>query len=116
MKIVISSSYNGFRLNPDLVKELVDNGSSLIRIKEWDKLENYKYNSIIEGERVFYIDKNDKAIRINKQFVDIVKKYGENAGYEKGGIKIINIPDYKDWEIVENYGMEIVRAGGKEWY
>ena len=116
MKIVISSSYNGFRLNPRLVEELVDKGSSLIRIKDWDMINENIDNGIIEGDRVYYIDKNDYTIRINKQFVELVENYGDNAGYEVGGVKVINIPDYSEWKIVENYGFEIVVAGGKEWY
>ena len=101
---------------PLLIKELIDIGSSLIRIKDWDILRNYEYNAIIDGDYVYYIDKNDYTIRVNDKFVELVEKWGDNAGYEVGGIKVIDVPDCDEWKIKEDYGIESVIACGKRWY
>lgn len=69
-----------------------------------DKLPNKDYVSLREDE-----------IRIDKDFIKVVKELGSEVNTSVSNIQIVEIPDDVDWEIDEYDGIESVHEKHRSW-
>lgn len=92
MKIVINSKYGGFGLSETAIGL-------------------YKAKKNITDDDFYYFDveRNDPVL------VEVVEKLGEDANDDYSKLKIVEIPDDVQWQIVEYDGWEHVAEKHRTW-
>ena len=89
MKIVINRCYGGFGVSDEGIARLIELG---VTLDDW-----------------FYKNRN------NPFLIQMVEELGEKANTDYSKLKIIEIPDNIDWEIVGIGGMEKVEEVHRSW-
>lgn len=92
MKIVINAKYGGFGLSETAIGL-------------------YKAKKNITDDDFYYFDveRNDPVL------VEVVEKLGEDANDDYSKLKIVEIPDDVQWQIVEYDGWEHVAEKHRTW-
>ena len=93
MKIVINVCYGGFSLSRD--------AEAL-----------YLQKSGLDADTPFY---KTHIPRDDKHLVDVVETLKEKAGGSCSELKVVDIPTFTDWEIVEYDGLEHIAEVHQTW-
>jgi hypothetical protein len=118
MKVVINTCYGGFGLSLEAVRLLASMGhaDAAERLRKYDaKLADPSLLESIEvkwgplAPRMYRMDRDDQLL------VAVVEQLGEKANGDNAELKVINIPDDVEWEIVEHDGQEHVAEKHRCW-
>jgi len=117
MKIVINCCYGGFGLS-DTALEMILNRKGIewekkLPIHEWGfSFYTRKDNpeESLEAHNLFTWDKRNDPI-----LIEVVEALGEDAWGSYSELKVVEIPDEVDWEIVDYDGMEHVAERHRIW-
>ena len=88
-KIVINNCYGGFNLSEEAIKRL-----------------NYDDNS---EHKIWEI------ARDNSELIKVVEELGYEANGTYSELKIVEIPDEVEWQIVDDYGLEHIAEKHRIW-
>jgi hypothetical protein len=131
MKIVINACHGGFDLSVKAIDRYIEL-KGLTLYKEYEgtwKTTSYYTVTIEEYDRVHKADKlkgnysdsnalcwNYRDIeRTDSILIQVVEEMGEEANGKYGELKIVEIPDYVEWQIEEYDGMEWVAEKHRTW-
>lgn len=114
MKVVINSCYGGFGLSDEAMVCYFD-------LKGWDieiedtgcSLGRYAYY-VLDGDTREYFCSSD-IDRSDKILVEVVELLGEKANGDFSKLKIVDIPDDIEWDIVEYDGREHIAEAHRTW-
>lgn len=113
-KIVINSDFGGFGLSDAAMMRYGElKGLSFVRqgsANVWAGSDFYV--DVVSDETYFSyrdIERDDKAL------VQVVEELGEDADGFAAKLKIVEIPDYVDWQIDEYDGREWVAEAHRTW-
>ena len=113
MKIVINRDYGGYGLSDQAVREYgKSKGLNLVEDGPDDHGFTYFYVNEIDENNYFSdreIERNDPVL------VEIVERLGSEANGRYSDLKIVEIPDDVDWEVMEYDGMEHIAEKHRTW-
>lgn len=113
MKIVINRDYGGYGLSDQAVREYGKRkGLNLVEDGPDDHGFTYFYVNEIDENNYF----SDREIeRDDPVLVEIVERLGSEANGRYSDLKIVEIPDDVDWDIMEYDGMEHIAEKHRTW-
>ena len=113
MKIVINRDFGGYGLSDQAVREYGKRkGLNLVEDGPDDHGFTYFYVNEIDENNYF----SDREIeRDDPVLVEIVERLGSEANGRYSDLKIVEIPDDVDWEIMEYDGMEHIAEKHRTW-
>ena len=113
MKIVINRDYGGYGLSDQAVREYGKRkGLNLVEDGPDDHGFTYFYVNEIDENNYFSdreIERNDPVL------VEIVERLGSESNGRYSDLKIVEIPDDVDWEVMEYDGMEHIAEKHRTW-
>jgi hypothetical protein len=113
MKIVINRDFGGYGLSDQAVREYGKRkGLNLVEDGPDDHGFTYFYVNEIDENNYFSdreIERNDPVL------VEIVERLGSEANGRYSDLKIVEIPDDVDWDIMEYDGMEHIAEKHRTW-
>ena len=113
MKIVINRDFGGYGLSDQAVREYGKRkGLNLVEDGPDDHGFTYFYVNEIDENNYFSdreIERNDPVL------VEIVERLGSEANGRYSDLKIVEIPDDVDWEVMEYDGMEHIAEKHRTW-
>jgi len=113
MKIVINRDFGGYGLSDQAVREYGKRkGLNLVEDGPDDHGFTYFYVNEIDENNYFSdreIERNDPVL------VEIVERLGSEANGRYSNLKIVEIPDDVDWEVMEYDGMEHIAEKHRTW-
>ena len=120
MKIVINSDFGGFGLSDEAFEMLLDKKGI-----EWEKVNTGKtfgfdrisyFHKGHAGDDKYYISDYDYyENRSDKDLVEIVERLGSAADGKFSSLKVIEIPDGVDWQVMEYDGREWIAERHRTW-
>ena len=113
MKIVINRDFGGYGLSDQAVREYGKRkGLNLVEDGPDDHGFTYFYVNEIDENNYF----SDREIeRDDPVLVEIVERLGSEANGRYSDLKIVEIPDDVDWEVMEYDGMEHIAEKHRTW-
>jgi len=113
MKIVINSDFGGFGLSDETIREY-GRRKGLNLVEDVPNEYGFTHFYVGEiGENTYFtereIERNDPVL------VEIVERIGSEANGRYSNLKIVEIPDDVDWEIMEYDGLEHVAEKHRTW-
>jgi hypothetical protein len=113
MKIVINRDFGGYGLSDQAVREYGKRkGLNLVEDGPDDHGFTYFYVNEIDENNYF----SDREIeRDDPVLVEIVERLGSEANGRYSDLKIVEIPDDVDWDIMEYDGMEHIAEKHRTW-
>jgi hypothetical protein len=124
-KIVINTEHGGFQLSQKAIQKLIDeHGYEKTSVNEDGEYENPEAD-IVSDEGVFedkdltetylmhtFVD----SVRADPSLVQVVEELGESEASGKlSQLKVVEVPDDVDWEIVNRDGLEHVAEKHRTW-
>ena len=111
MKIVINSDYGGFSLSDWAIEAYADRkGIKLKKEKTTCGITLYTNVDTNEDFGKWDIERNDPVL------VKIVEELGGKSFGFAANLKIVEIPDDVNWEVVDYDGMEHIAEKHRTWY
>jgi hypothetical protein len=111
MKIVINSDYGGFSLSDSAIEAYADHkGIKLKKEKTVFGITLYTNAATNEDFESRDIERNDLVL------VKVVEDLGGESFGFAANLKIVEIPDDVDWEVVDYDGMEHIAEKHRTWY
>ena len=111
MKIVINSDYGGFSLSNWAIETYADRkGIKLKKEKTTCGITLYTNVDTNEDFGSWDIERNDPVL------VKIVEELGGKSFGFAANLKIVEIPDDVNWEVVDYDGMEHIAEKHRTWY
>jgi hypothetical protein len=123
MKIVITSDFGGFGLSSDAVRRYAElKGYNVIETGEervWKLLLLHptysgSYEDMTDAEKEG-LRSGDRLERNDPVLIQVVEELGERASGRYANLKIVEIPDDVDWEIMEYDGSEWIAERHRTW-
>jgi len=113
MKIVINRDFGGYGLSDQAVREYGKRkGLNLVEDGPDDHGFTYFYVNEIDENNYF----SDREIeRDDPVLVEIVERLGSESNGRYSDLKIVEIPDDVDWDIMEYDGMEHIAEKHRTW-
>jgi hypothetical protein len=113
MKIVINRDFGGYGLSDQAVREYGKRkGLNLVEDGPDDHGFTYFYVNEIDENNYF----SDREIeRDDPVLVEIVERLGSESNGRYSDLKIVEIPDDVDWEVMEYDGMEHIAEKHRTW-
>jgi len=113
MKIVINRDFGGYGLSDQAIREYGKRkGLNLVEDGPDDHGFTYFYVNEIDENNYF----SDREIeRDDPVLVEIVERLGSEANGRYSDLKIVEIPDDVDWDIMEYDGMEHIAEKHRTW-
>jgi len=113
MKIVINGDYGGYGLSDQAVREY-GKRKGLNLVEEGPDAHGFTYFYVNEiGENTYFSDREIE--RDDPVLVEIVERLGSEANGRYSDLKIVEIPDDVDWEVMEYDGMEHIAEKHRTW-
>lgn len=111
MKIVINSDYGGFSLSDWAIETYADRKGIKLK-KEKTTFDITLYTNIDTNEPVESrdIERNDPVL------IKVVEDLGSKSFGFAANLKIVEIPDDVDWEVVQYDGLEHIAEKHRTWY
>jgi hypothetical protein len=113
MKIVLNSDYGGYGLSDRAIREYGKRkGLNLVE----DGPNDYGFTCFYVneiGENTYFSDR--EIVRNDPVLVEIVERLGSESNGLYSDLKIVEIPDDVDWEIMEYDGMEHIAEKHRTW-
>ena len=111
MKIVINSDYGGFSLSDWAIETYADRkGIKLKKEKTTFDITLYTNIDTNEGLESRDIERNDPVL------IKVVEDLGSKSFGFAANLKIVEIPDDVDWEVVQYDGLEHIAEKHRTWY
>lgn len=100
-KIVINTCYGGFALSKEALDYIIEVKNIDPGVwQQWGYYENFSDLSLS---------------RDDPDLVAVVEKFGEAASADMSSLKIVEIPDNVEWEVMDYDGVEWVAEKHKTW-
>ncbi len=128
MKILINTSHGGFGFSDKVYEELISIGWSVFETESFIAVESdakiFKRTRNKPKEKPWYGDGDnycfqykmiEEGVRLNPDIIAIVEKLGTEANTHYSNIKVVEIPDDVDWEIVDYDGAEWIAEKHRTW-
>ena len=131
MKIIINNCHGGFSLSNEAIDRYIEL-KGLKLYKEFD--DTWRINSYytVPVDEYYQVHKKDKKLgdysasnalnwdyhkieRNDPILIQVVEELGKKADGKFGQLKIVDIPDYVEWQIEEYGGMEWVAEKHRTW-
>jgi hypothetical protein len=113
MKIVINSDFGGFGLSDEAIREYgLKKGLTLVEEKRDQFGFTYFYIGEISDNTLFWegdIERNDEDL------VEIVERLGSAADGKFSSLKVVEIPEGVDWQLMEYDGREWIAERHRTW-
>ena len=113
MKIVINSDFGGFGLSDEAIREYaLRKGFTLVEEKCGEFGFTYFYKGEISDNTLFWegdIERNDEDL------VEIVERLGSAADGKFSSLKVVEIPEGVDWQVMEYDGREWIAERHRTW-
>ena len=113
MKIVINSDFGGFGLSDEAIREYaLRKGFTLVEEKCGEFGFTYFYKGEISDNTHFWegdIERNDADL------VEIVERLGSAADGKFSSLKVVEIPEGVDWQVMEYDGREWIADRHRTW-
>ena len=110
MKIVINCDYGGFSLSDWAIETYADRKG--IKLKKEKKFGITLYTNAVTNEDFESrdIERNDPVL------IKVVEDLGSKSFGFAANLKIVEIPDDVDWEVVQYDGLEHIAEKHRTWY
>lgn len=105
MKIVINSCYGGFGLSRKAIQMYADLKGIVLSDAGWFGWDGNDHPDLSPYD----IERNDEVL------VRVVESLGQEASNRYSELKVVNIPDGIEWDIVEHDGFEHVAERHQTW-
>jgi hypothetical protein len=114
MKIVINADHGGFGLSDAAFERYLKlKGIEFARVSgRFESADYYKAGHIDEND--YYLSYYDIK-RDDPFLIQLVEELGEEANGKYSSLKVIEIPENVDWEIMEYDGLEWVAERHRTW-
>jgi hypothetical protein len=113
MKIVINSDFGGFGLSDEAMRMYSDlAGLNLVGQKSSFGHTIFYRNGVFEDEEAFWegdIERNDENL------VKVVETLGGAADGKYSSLKVVEIPDGIEWQVIEYDGSEHIAEEHRTW-
>ena len=120
MKVVINEDFGGFGLSDKAFEMLLDKKGI-----EWEKVNTGKtfgfdrisyFHKGHAGDDKYYISDYDYyENRSDKDLVEIVERLGSAADGKFSSLKVVEIPEDIDWQVMEYDGREWIAERHRTW-
>lgn len=119
-EVVINDDYGGFGLSNEAFEWLIENrGWTVTDINGEGNYINPEADICLSHWNPmlgkYWLVKNDKELRANKDLIDVVKLLKKKANGNCASLKIVKIPPDVEWEIAEYDGAEWVAEVHRTW-
>ena len=117
MKVVINRCHGGFDLSDEAVEWLInEKGWTLTEYTDEGEPINPEADFIATGGYFFVQWRSkEKELRTNLDLIKCIETLGEKVNGPPADLKVVEVPDDAEWEIREDYGLEVVEEVHRTW-